>query len=75
MPADAEGPEVLTLNGRKYALCLPGDPDGVDFDSLFRGLKRIGFDGYLTAMPGAFPGMESTELARVYFNFLSAYLS
>ncbi len=75
MPADAEGPEVITLNGRKYALCLPGDPDGVDFDSLFRGLKRIGFDGYLTAMPGAFPGMESTELARVYFNFLSAYLS
>lgn len=70
MPADAEGPGVLMLNGRKFALCLPGDPDGVDFGSVFHGLRRIGFEGYVTAMPAAYPGMDSRELARRYREFL-----
>ncbi|MDH7570963.1 MAG: TIM barrel protein, partial [Armatimonadota bacterium] len=73
-PDDATGPEILTLNGRKFALCLPGDPDGVDFPSVFRGLRRIGFAGYVTAMPGPYPGMESRELARYYYRFLSGLL-
>jgi sugar phosphate isomerase/epimerase len=75
MPDNAQGPEVITIGGKKFALCLPGDPAGVDFASVFRGLKRIAFDGYITVMPAAYPGMDSRELARRWQQFLSRYLA
>lgn len=74
MPDDAQGPEIITIAGKKFALCLPDEASGVDFASVFRGLKRIGFGGYITVMPAAFPGMDSRELARRWQQFLSRQL-
>ncbi len=75
MPDDAQGPEIISIGGKKFALCLPGDPAGVDFASVFRGLKRIAFDGYITVMPAAYPGMDSRELARRWQQFLNRHLA
>ncbi len=74
MPDDASGPEIIAIGGKKFALCLPEDPDGVYFGSVFRGLRKIGFDGYITVMPAAYPGMDSRDLARRWQQFLSAHV-
>ncbi|MFH1005869.1 MAG: TIM barrel protein [Candidatus Latescibacterota bacterium] len=46
--AEPDEPNVWEHEGRHYKRCLLGDPDGLDFASVFRGLRTLGFDGYVT---------------------------
>ncbi|MBM3499124.1 MAG: sugar phosphate isomerase/epimerase [Armatimonadetes bacterium] len=61
----------IEIHGRQWGACLPGAPGSPDLLSVFRGLRAIGFDGPVTAMPGALPGGPSPEdQARIYFDTL-----
>lgn len=53
---------------------LPGDPDGVDFGVLFEALHGIGFDGFVTHMSGAYPGMENEAVCRAYVETLRSVM-
>ena len=46
-PAEPDEPDVMEEGGFYYTRCLLGDPRGLDYESVFRGLKAIGFDGYV----------------------------
>ena len=46
--------------------CLPGDPGGVDFESLFGAMKEIGFDGFVTHMSGSYPDMDNRAVCQAY---------
>lgn len=56
-------PNSLVINDKPWVRALPGDPEGPDLRSVFRGLKAIGFDGFVTVMCDAYPGMGHEELA------------
>jgi sugar phosphate isomerase/epimerase len=61
----------IEIHGKQWGACLPGAPGSPDLLSVFRGLRAIGFDGPVTAMPGALPGGPSPEdQARIYFDTL-----
>jgi len=47
-PARPDEPDVWEHEGRYYRRCLLGDSEGLDYASVFRGLRAIGFDGYVT---------------------------
>ncbi len=68
--APTKEPKVR-INDQDWMPCLPGDPDGVDFASVFRGLRSIGFEGFVTCMPGAHVDLTPEELARKYFEFFA----
>lgn len=63
-------PHAITVNGAAWVRALPGDPEAIDFPSVFKALKAIGFDGFVTVMTDAVPGMDSRELARIYAGYL-----
>lgn len=46
-PAEPDEPDVIKEKDSYYARCLVGDPRGLDYKSVFKGLKEIGFDGYI----------------------------
>jgi sugar phosphate isomerase/epimerase len=63
--------EPISIHGRQWGACLPGTPGSPDLQSVFRGLRAIGFDGPVTVMPGALAGGPSPEdLARIYYDTL-----
>ena len=73
----AIGDRIFTVCVQNYKLeddgfvsCLPGDPDGVDFEDVFGALKDIGYDGAVTHMSGSHPGMDNGELCRLYVQAL-----
>jgi len=66
--------ETFAINDKPWMRALPGDPEAIDFPPVFRALKKIGFDGFVTVMTDAVPGMDSRELARRYQQFLSPLL-
>ena len=61
----------IRLNDRDWMACLPGDPDGVDFPSVFRGLHAIDFEGFVTCMPGSLVDITPEDQARKYFDYFS----
>ena len=46
--------------------CFPGDPEGVDFEDVFDGLKTVGFDGFVTHISGAYPDVDNRTLCERY---------
>jgi sugar phosphate isomerase/epimerase len=61
----------ITIHGKQWGACLPGAPGSPDLQSVFGGLRAIGFDGPVTVMPGALPGGPSPkDQARVYYDTL-----
>lgn len=46
-PAEPDEPDVMEEDGFYYTRCLLGDPRGLDYGSVFKGLKEIGFEGYV----------------------------
>ena len=61
----------IGIHGKQWGACLPGAPGSPDLMSVFRGLRGIGFDGPVTAMPGALPAGPSPEdQARIYHDTL-----
>ena len=47
-PASADEPNVWEHKGHHFCRCMLGDPRGLDYESVFRGLRAIGFDGHVT---------------------------
>jgi len=47
-PAEPGEPDAGEHQGRYFARCDLGDPRGLDYDSIFRGLVSVGFDDYVT---------------------------
>jgi sugar phosphate isomerase/epimerase len=72
-PAQAEEPGSWEHQGRRYVRCSLGDPGGLDYDSVFRGLRAIGFDGFVTLNEprparderGGFARQAAEELGRL----------
>jgi len=52
--------------GRYFTRCLLGDPRGLDYESVFRGLRAIGFDGYVTLNEPKPTRMGIEEFAKVF---------
>ena len=69
-PAPAGAPDSFRVGNQAYFRALPGDPEAIDFPSLFQALKGIGFEGFVTVMTDAIPGMDSRELSKRYFEYL-----
>lgn len=68
--ADCYG-DPIEIYGKSWGACLPGTPGSPDLQSVFRGLRAIGFEGPVTAMPGALPGGPNPEdQARIYYDTL-----
>jgi sugar phosphate isomerase/epimerase len=63
--------QKIQINDRDWVACLPGDPDGVDFPSVFRGLHGIGFEGFVTCMPGSLVQLSPEDQARRYFDYFA----
>ena len=53
---------------------MPGDPEAIDFPSVFKALKAIRFDGFVTPMTDAIPGIDSRDLSKRYVEFLKPLL-
>lgn len=62
--------ETFAVNNKTWMRALPGDPEAIDFPSVFRALKAIGFNGFVTPMTDPIPGMDHRELAKRYYEFL-----
>lgn len=74
-PPDAKNEEKFTISGKPWVRALPGDPDAVEFSPVFKALKEIGFDGWVTVMCDAYPGMDSRELAKRWHDYLQPMTS
>lgn len=72
-PGETE--DRVSINGRDWVACLPGDPKGVNFPSVFQGLKEAGFDGFVTCMPGAIRAMSPEEQACYYYSYFAGLIS
>lgn len=46
--AQSDEPGVWEHQGRYFCRCQLGDPRGLDYEGVFRGLRSIGFRGYIT---------------------------
>lgn len=71
---------VMALGDRIFTVCcqnhkraggqsvpvMPGDPEGVDFEEVFGANGGIGFDGFVTHMSGAYPGVDNETVCRAY---------
>ena len=68
--APADSPDSFQIRSKTYVRAFPGDPEAVDFPSVFRSLKKIGFDGFVTVMTDAIPGFNSRELSKRWFEYL-----
>ncbi|MDA0748787.1 MAG: sugar phosphate isomerase/epimerase [bacterium] len=87
--AEVKGAEAIRVLGEKiFTVCvqnykredgkpvavLPGDPLGVDFEEVFGALGEIGFDGFVTHMSGAYPGLENEAVCRAYVTALKPFM-
>ncbi len=59
-----KGNDVWEHEGRRFKRVLPGDPTGLDYVSVFRGLKAVGFNGYVIVNESMFTQMEAGVFAR-----------
>lgn len=59
-----EADDIWEHEGRRFKRVLPGDPAGLDYASVFRGLKAAGFDGYVIVNEAMFSEMEAEVFAR-----------
>ena len=59
-PATAEDQGAWESGGRHYKRCLLSDESGLDYDSVFRGLRGVGFEGYVVLNEPK-PALMATE--------------
>ena len=78
----ALGDRVLSVCVQNYRMegvhpipCLPGDPEGVDFEDVFSSLKEIGYDGFVTHISGRYPDVEPEAVCRAYVDTLRPLMS
>lgn len=60
--------------GRHYRRCPLSDPDGLDYASVFRGLRAIGFDGYVTLNEPKPMSVETEAFAKQMHDELRGWL-
>jgi sugar phosphate isomerase/epimerase len=63
------------LEGTKVIPCLPGDPQGVNFEDLFAALKEIGFNGFVTHISVRYPDVDNLEVCRAFLKYLRPLMS
>jgi sugar phosphate isomerase/epimerase len=61
---------TFVINNKTWMRALPGDPAAIFFPAVFEALKAIRFDGFVTVMTDAIPGMDSRDLSRAYAKYL-----
>ena len=69
-PEGSELPETIYVIGRGWLPALPGEQGSVDIPSVFRGLKAIGFNGFVVVAAPRHPQVESRNLARIWHDYL-----
>jgi len=69
-PGPVGAPNSFKVHDTVYVHALPGDPAAIDFPPVFKALKAVGFNGFVTVMTDAVPGMDSRELSKRYYDFL-----
>lgn len=62
--AESDEPDAMEEGGFYYARCPLGDPRGLDYESVFRGLNAIGFDGYVVLNEPKPKLLPTEEFAR-----------
>jgi len=62
-----KGGEIIEYKGKKFVRCLPDDSEGINFKSFLITLKKIGFDGWVNIIEPKQNGIDSKELARIYY--------
>lgn len=67
-------PHSFKVNNKTWVRALPGDPEAVDFPAVCKALKAIKFDGFLTLMTDAIPGIDSRDLSKRYVEFFKPLL-
>jgi sugar phosphate isomerase/epimerase len=58
---------LFKYKGFAYKQGLPGEERTPDFDSVFRGLDRIGYEGWVSVVEPRREGMTGTQLARSFY--------
>jgi len=71
---EPQGEHIIEHKGRQFTRCLIGDPEGVDFASLFQGLKAIGYQGFVNVLEPKSHLMDNLELARFAYEKLKQFL-
>ncbi len=61
--------------GGQMVACLPGDPDGVDFEDVFGALKKIGYDRFVTHISGRYPDLDNRTVCQAYVEKLRPLMS
>jgi sugar phosphate isomerase/epimerase len=69
-PDKTPAADRIKIGPRDYVRALPGDPAGIDYPAVFRELKRVGFDGWVTVMCDCPPVMDNKDLARRWHDYL-----
>ncbi len=73
--ANADEPDVWEYEGRHFCRCMLGDPRGLDYESVFRGLRAIGFDGCVTLNEPKPTQMDVQDFARKTAERLREFIS
>jgi sugar phosphate isomerase/epimerase len=68
--APPNAPHSFVVNGKTYVRAIPGDPEAIDFPPVFKALKAARFDGFVTVMTDAIPGMDSRALSKAWLEYL-----
>jgi sugar phosphate isomerase/epimerase len=69
-PDNTPAADRIKIGSRDYVRAMPGDPAGIDYPAVFRELKRVGFDGWVTVMCDCPPGMDNKDLAQRWHDYL-----
>jgi len=68
--AEVEGEGIISYRGRGFRRCKTGDPEGVDFEEVFKALHVVGYEGCATLIEPVSEVMDNLELARFAFDKL-----
>jgi len=71
---EPQGDALIDYKSRQFTRCLVGDPDGVNFASVFEGLKDIGYQGFVNVLDPKSHIMDNLKLARFAYEKLSQFL-
>lgn len=72
--ARPDEPDVWEYEGRRYRRCPLDDPGGLDYASVFRGLRAVGFDGHVTLNEPKPMSMETGAFAKQMHDELRRWL-
>ena len=74
---DDDGDTVIRLRDSSVRMRnLPLDADeGIDLESLFKGLENVGYDGPVTVHQSAIGGLSIEDSARRYYELLAPFIA